>query len=153
MEDVNEAFFIPKRRIISFEKQCKLASALILSCDPIFHSQTIKLPPILSIIFRTLACCDHPLPGKAIKVFSSPLVSAFLFSTGGQRLSFGHTCWICFSACQMELAGPPHLSIWEDSYDNVYSLWTERLFFSQILFEGKEQLQGFAWPQRKCSWS
>ena len=50
-------------------------------------------------VFRALACCDLPLPGKAIKVFffSFPQnsVSAFQFDTSRQRLNFSnkHSKW------------------------------------------------------------
>ena len=36
------------RNTTSFEKHCKLEPSLILICGPVFYSQTIKPPPILS---------------------------------------------------------------------------------------------------------
>ena len=55
----------------SFEKQCNLASALILLCNTYFHSHLL-ISFKEATVFRALACCDSPLPGKAIKLSFSP---------------------------------------------------------------------------------
>ena len=66
---------------------------------PIFSTPNIKplliLPQRRGTVFRALACCDLPLPGKAIKLFLCPPphtpVSTFLFGTSGQRRSFSNS--------------------------------------------------------------
>ena len=56
---------------------------------PFFTPRIIKPPlsvPKGGTVFEALACCDPPLPGKAIKLFffsfAQNSVSAFLFGTG-----------------------------------------------------------------------
>lgn len=44
--------------------------------------------------------------------------------------------------CQLGLAGPSHLNIWEERYDSVYSVWTEESFLFLISPEGKNRCKG-----------
>ena len=80
----------------SFERKHKLESTLILICGPIFHFPNYKPLPNLSQRGHSLQGISllwPPLPGKAVKLsfsFTQNTVSAFLWGTSGQRLSFGN---------------------------------------------------------------
>ena len=57
------------------EKKCTFVPILIPIWKPVFLLFTIKFLAVLckkgewGTVFRALACCDPPLPGKAIKLF------------------------------------------------------------------------------------
>ena len=79
----------------SFEKQCNLVSALILLCNTYFHSHLL-ISFKEATVFRALACCDSPLPGKAIKRSFSPspqtLFPHFYSVPADRGQVFGNNC-------------------------------------------------------------
>ena len=80
------------------QEECLFVSILIYTWKPVLLLFTIKLLSILSkgrsTVLRALACCDPPLPGKAIKVFFSLLPSTlsfhFYLATSRQRPNPGN---------------------------------------------------------------
>ena len=66
-------------------EECKLTSTVILIRGPIFHSANYKATsyclPREGTVFKALACCDLPLPGRAINAiffsFTSKLSLCF----------------------------------------------------------------------------
>lgn len=92
-----------------------------------FSSFTIKLVAVFPWgRGQSLAYCDPPLPGKAIKLFFPPLplYSAFQFCTSRQKPNFSNKFWGLIWV--LPVGSPKSLSAWSDALSFLsipVSLW------------------------------